>query len=122
MTEDTSTPRERAIALVSIAHQCVDWDIWGGPKARRYWDGLTGRVRAACYSGRTLADWWERLTRTMSLHPPGRKEDRARLAELLTAGDDAAVLAELRARTEVIVLTVRVVVDEAKTAREAVTA
>lgn len=112
--EEAPTPHDAAVALVGIAHRCVDWDIWGGPKALRYWDGMTARVRSACFAGKTLGDWWEALTRSMSLHPPGRKEDRARLVDLLGHPDGRAVLNELRARTELVVMTVRVQVDEAK--------
>lgn len=113
------TPRDRAITLVAIAHRCVDWDIWGGPKTVRYWDALEARVRSACYSGRTLGDWWERLARSMSLHPPARKEDRAALIAAIEAGDDRLVLAELRERASLIVMHVRVAVDDKRTAREA---
>lgn len=113
------TDIDQAAELVAIAHRCVDWDVWGGARAVRYWDALADRCRNACYAGPTLAHWWERLTTQMSLDPPRTTADRARLAELLTSPTAASTLHALRTRTQTVVLTVRVAVDEAKTARTA---
>ena len=97
--------------LACLAHRCADWDVWGGPRAVRYWDALTANVRAACYAGPRLALWWERLTRQMTLHPPSRAADRQLLAGLLAGGGDAAVLAALRREAESLVLRVRIAAD-----------
>jgi len=31
--------------LVALAHGCVDWDVWGGSRAIRYWDALTDQAK-----------------------------------------------------------------------------
>lgn len=103
--------------LCAMAHRCADWEVWGGPRAIRYWDALTARVRQACYAGPGLAMWWERLTVQMSLTPPARKADRALLASLLAGGADQAVLAVLRREAEALVLRVRVAADTRREAR-----
>lgn len=110
---------DQARRLVAAAHRCVDWDVWGGPRAARYWDALTDRVRAACYAGPTLTHWWEAVTRRMGLADPPTQELRAEVAAVLTSGRDDAVLGVLRDRATTVVLLVRVDVDEAKQARAA---
>jgi len=112
-------PQRTAEVLTAMAHRCADWDVWGGPRAIRYWDALTSRVRQACYAGPRLSLWWERLTVQMSLTPPPRKADRALLASLLAGGGDAAVLDVLRREPEALVLRVRVAADTRREARAA---
>lgn len=103
--------------LACLAHRCADWDVWGGPRAVRYWDALASRTRQACYAGPRLAQWWERLTVQMSLTAPQRRADRAILGALLAGGDDAAVLDVLRCQTEAVVLRVRIAADTRRAAR-----
>jgi len=112
-------PARTAELLVASAHRCVDWDIWGGSRRLRYWDALAEAVRAACYSGPRVADWWERIGRQMSLGQPGKWEDRRLVAELLACGDDRAVLDVLRKNADALVLRVRVASDARKDAYEA---
>lgn len=65
--DETTGDDRGAEVLVALAHECVDWDTWGGSRALRYWDALTDRVRASCYAGPRLTDWWGRITRQMQL-------------------------------------------------------
>src|SRR5690606_3790345 len=51
----------RAELLVAVAHECRDRGVWGGDRALTYWDRLPEKVRAACYAGPSLADWWQRM-------------------------------------------------------------
>lgn len=110
-------PDAIADQLVTVAHRCVDWDVWGGARTIRYWDSFVDRVRASCYAGPTLADWWGRLTTQMSLHAPHTDSDRELLGRLLACGDDAAVLSVLRGRADMLVLRLRVANEALKSER-----
>lgn len=101
----------RATLLVAAAHQTRDRDVWGGDRAITYWDRLPDRVRTGCYRGPLLAHWWESMTRTLGCSQPTQMDDRVALAAALGAGDDAAVLAELRTQTEALCLRVRLAVQ-----------
>lgn len=116
-------PSARAELLIAVAHETRDRDVWGGDRAITYWDRLPEKIRSACYRGPTLAAWWEAVTRTLGCAQPRRAEDRRALAACLSAGDDQAVLRQLREHTEMLCLRVRLAVnaarDAAKAAREA---
>jgi hypothetical protein len=102
--------------LLTLAHRSVNWDVWGGPKAMRYWDALTDRSRTAVYAGPSLGDWWQRMTTSMQLSPPHTKADRLLLAELLSCGHDREILDAFRNRSHLLVLRVRVNVEHHKEA------
>lgn len=108
----------RAELLVMLAHRCVDWDVWGGSRAMRYWDALTERVGTACYAGPTLADWWRRMTIQMSLVVPYSSEEKILLASIMAGGDDRNVLSALRLHAQNLVLRVRIAVEAKNEARK----
>lgn len=112
----TSPAAARAELLIAAAHQTRSRDIWGGSRARTYWDVLPDRVRTCCYAGPTLGAWWERITRVLVCTQP-REEDRADVAAALAAGDDRAVLDLLRTEAEMLCLRVRLAGQLAREAR-----
>lgn len=108
----------RAELLVAVAHECRDRGVWGGDRALVYWDRLPEKVRAACYAGPSLADWWQRISTTLGCTHPGRVEDRQALAAALAGGDDRRVLDVLRTRSDTLVLRVRLAVQQRREARQ----
>ncbi len=107
-----------AESLVLLLHYGVDFSIWGGSRRVRYWDALTERVKAATYSGPTLANWWAQASVQISSTPRDAAE-REELAQLLSSGNDREVLKVLRAEAQVLVLRVRVLSETKKALREA---
>lgn len=108
----------RAELLIAVAHETRDRDIWGGDRALTYWDRLPEKVRAACYAGPTLADWWQRITTTLGCTHPRTVDDRRALATALAAGDDRQVLDALRTRTEALCLRVRLAAQQRRDTRQ----
>jgi hypothetical protein len=100
--------------LVLLVHRGVDWDVWGGPRAARYWDALAERVRAATYAGPTLDHWWQRIARDLASTP--RSSDRQDLAVALTSPNQEVVLQTLRDHAQVLVLRIRIAVDASRQA------
>jgi hypothetical protein len=96
----------RAERLILHVHYSADFTVWGS-RLERYWDALTDNVRGATYRGRDLPGWWEHITATMGSNPR-TPEERQEVTELLYAGDDIAVLNDLRAHTAALVLRARV--------------
>jgi len=109
-------PAARAERLLLHVHYGADFSVWGS-RLDRYWDALTDNARGATYRGRNLPGWWESVTAAMESQPrsPG---ERREVAELLYAGQDDAVLADLRAHTAALVLRVRVVAEQRRQQRD----
>jgi hypothetical protein len=103
--------------LVLLAHYGVDFTVWGGSRRGRYWDALAERVRAATYAGPDLHRWWADLGGQLPSAPRDAAE-RLELAQLLSGGQDRAVLQVLRDQAPVLVMRVRVVSETRKAARE----
>jgi len=102
--------------LVLMAHCCVDWDVWGGPRRVRYWDALGERVMSSCYAGPAVTDWWAAMVRAMTLHDPWSAEQRAELAILLACDGQRPVLDALRRHSAALVLRVRVLSEARRAA------
>mgnify|MGYP001826449401 CR=1 FL=1 len=107
---------ERAVRLLCIAHDCMDWEgPFAGPG---YWDHLGARAQLARSNGASLQAWHEDLWRRMQLVRP-RSDTRAELAELLKAdGLERATLDVFAAKTNTAVLHVQLCVDAKRVDRE----
>jgi len=101
--------------LVLLAHYGADFDVWGGARRVKYWDALADRVKAATYSGRTLTDWWETVSRLLPSEPRNSGERRETVC-LVYSGDDLAVLRVLRDHAAALVLRVRLVSEARRNA------
>lgn len=98
--------------LVLLVHRSVNWDVWG-PRRLTYWDALTARVKAATYAGATLNMWWQDVSSRMDVYAMSRP-DRHLLASLLADSQQRAVLRTLRNEADVLVLRVRVAIEQAR--------
>jgi hypothetical protein len=103
---DVDEASHAATLLVAVAHDTRDRVVWGGDRAITYWQRLPERVRAACYGGPSLADWWERISRLLGCIPPTRVEDREDVARIVHL-DDPQVMRTLRTQAEMVCLRVR---------------
>lgn len=105
--------QRQAERLVFLAHEGVNWNIWGS-RRNRYWDALTDRVRAGTYHGTTLNDWWEFISTNLDTSPKSA-EARLLLAQNLITDDDIQVLQVLRNHASVLVLRLRVFIESDQT-------
>jgi hypothetical protein len=102
-----------ALILVGVAHDTRDRTVWGGDRAITYWSRLPEKVRAACYAGPHVADWWERAVRLLGCSQPSRQEDRAAVAQII-GQDQPGVLRVLRTNPEALCLRVRLAIQHHK--------
>lgn len=93
--------------LVYHLHQGVDWNVWGGPRSKRYWEALAERVKASTYAGPTLLDWWQSATTTLD-SAPRSIESRKRVVTLLQSEGQRSVMKSLRNNAVILVLRLRV--------------
>ncbi|HCZ47723.1 MAG TPA: hypothetical protein DCZ11_01820 [Gammaproteobacteria bacterium] len=101
---DLTPLQQRAADLAEIAWRNVDFDRWD---RRKVWEQFTDRVRLAATTTSTLPRYWTVLSAAMGVYDPQHPEARARLASILTGGDDRALLRLMREETELVVLVVR---------------
>lgn len=111
-----SEAEEVAQRLVLLAHFGADFTVWGKRRVR-YWDALTERVKAATFSGPTVADWWNDISMRLPT-TPRTPEQRADVVALLAYPDSRAVVKVLRQYADVLVLRARVVAEARRAARE----
>ena len=111
--------RQQAAQMVLILHRSINWDIWGS-KRLRYWGILQDTITSKAYTN-SLARWLNGVCQAFDIHTPGwNAEDRQYLEVVLNSGQDRALLKLLREETQLIVLMVRVVQQEAREEREPV--
>lgn len=106
VTEEESV----AERLILLAHYGADFTVWGEKRRVRYWDALAERVKAATFSGPTLADWWSQISRDVPT-TPRNADQRADVAELLSYEKGREVVKILRRYADVLVLRVRVIAE-----------
>lgn len=101
--------------LTLLAHYGADFDIWGDTRRLpRYWDALAENVKAATYAGRTLTDWWARISTQLPTYPRGRQE-RVETLLLISSGLDRPAMHILRDHSAALTLRARLVSENRRT-------
>lgn len=120
MVEDiVLTPeQEAAVTLAEIGWRNVDFDRWRAHRMR-VWSQFTDRLRLAATTTSTLSRFWTTFCAAMGSENPSDQGQRQALGNVLSGGNDRAVLRVLRQDTDLVTLMVRLRSEDRRASRQA---
>lgn len=107
MIETLTDPQRMAADLTFILHRSINWDTWGRRRLK-YWDIMETTMASAARQTNSLSRWLNFVCSRMSIDAPGRNmADREVLQEIVTSGQDAAILRVFREEPQLVILLAR---------------